>query len=106
MVNRKPLRICRSRSEIVAEILGNALKEISGYHLRRASTLTYAQFTGYADMLIQRGLLEQTPNHSWYRTTIKGRNYLESYSAVQRLMNSAEVADSSSCNSSEAILFP
>jgi predicted transcriptional regulator len=80
----------RSREDIAAEILKHALNGKKKTHLIFGAHLSFAQLTKYLELLLQHELLEHLPKEGIYRTTQKGKLFLQSYQEFWHAMFTVE----------------
>ena len=85
----------RSRTEIASQILEAANLQTTKTKIMYKAFLSYAQLKEYLEMLTANGLLEYQQSEELYRTTIKGRKFLDLYSNMGKLVQSAELAQPS-----------
>ena len=67
----------RSRTEIASQILEAGLGRTTKTRIMYKAFLSYAQLNEYLDVLIANGLLEYQQSEGIYRTTAKGKKFLE-----------------------------
>jgi predicted transcriptional regulator len=77
----------RSKMSLIANILRIAEKGIPRTHLMYKANLSHRMLRNYVPFLIQQGLLEEVTNEpscrsTVYRTSRRGNEYLETYSAL------------------------
>jgi predicted transcriptional regulator len=83
----------RSRTEIASQILDAASVGTTKTRIMYKAFLSYAQLKEYLEMLTVNGLLEYQASEEIYRTTAKGRKFLELYSSMGELVvDAAELA--------------
>ena len=78
-------RLNRSREEIIAHILANAqeptLKTVIMYNAK----LSYEQLKMYAELLLQKGLIQKTKDGLWV-VTDNGRRFLRHYQTIAEII--------------------
>ena len=67
----------RSRTEISRAILESAVGGLAKTKIMYKAFLSYAQLKDYLDLLEKNGLLELNTSEQTYRTTPKGKKFLE-----------------------------
>jgi len=84
----------RDRHDIVAEILNHAKGGMIKTHIMYRAKLSHSQINEYLNSLIVRGLLEDTiiirkrQNTTVYKTTEKGREFLDHLESINKIWNS------------------
>ncbi len=71
----------RSESEILAQILSTAKKEVKKTHLLYSTNTSYTNFNKYFNFLINKNFIELkngNPSGKVYKTTEKGETFLRS----------------------------
>ena len=76
----------RSRTEIASQILEAGLDRTTKTKIMYKAFLSYAQLKEYLDILTANGLLEYQKSEGTYRTTAKGKKFLELYNDMGRLI--------------------
>jgi predicted transcriptional regulator len=76
----------RSRTEIASQILEAGLGRTTKTKIMYKAFLSYAQLKEYLDVLTANGLLDYQQSEGTYRTTAKGRKFLELYNDMGRLI--------------------
>lgn len=76
----------RSRTEISSQILEAASSGSTKTRIMYKAFLSYAQLKEYLEMLTVNGLLEYQQSEEIYRTTMKGRKFLDLYSNIGELV--------------------
>lgn len=81
----------RSRSDISARILEVALEYSTPTKIMYGAYLSYAQLKEYLSVLVVNGLIleDQSGKSRMYRTTQKGRQFLNAYSQMDALGGTA-----------------
>ena len=88
-VNRR-----RDRHDIVAEILNHAKRGRIKTHIMYGAKLSYSQINEYLNLLIDKGFLENMAVRqkkqviTVYRTTEKGREFLDHLESIDKIWNS------------------
>jgi len=83
----------RSRTEIASRILDAANSSSTKTRIMYKAFLSYAQLKEYLEMLTVNGLLEYQQTEETYKTTLKGRKFMELYDSMGELVvDSAELA--------------
>ena len=94
----------RSREEIMAEILKHSLDGEKKTKLVFRTHTSFTHLTIYLDLLLRNGLLEILPETKLYRTTEKGKMFLQNYEALwQKVVSAKESADTAATTRS---IFP
>jgi predicted transcriptional regulator len=81
----------RDRHDIVAEILKTAMNGQIKTHIMYKAKLNYSQINGYLSLLVKKGFLENvnTPHQKQratvYRTTSKGKQFIENLESIDKL---------------------
>ena len=83
----------RSREEIAADILKSALEGKRKTHIIFDARLSFAQLSEYLGILVQQDLLEHLPRQELYRTTRKGRYFLERYQEIGQVLSDKNAKD-------------
>jgi predicted transcriptional regulator len=89
----------RDRHEIVAEILQTALNGRIKTHIMYRAKLSYSQVNEFLPMLVERGFLEnakETKTRRYttiYKTTEKGRQFIESLKSMEKLWESKPLTE-------------
>jgi len=73
----------RSRSDIVAAILKTALDGANQTKMMYLALLSFTQVKDYLEVLTESGLLERNKKTKTYRTTAKGREFLDKYETLK-----------------------
>ena len=79
----------RSKTDIVAVILESAASgAVTKSKIYYRSFLTYSRLKGYMKLLIENGLIEcfEYEDNRVYRTTDKGRRFLQAYKGIRELI--------------------
>ena len=76
----------RSRTQIASQILEAGLGRTTKTKIMYKAFLSYAQLKEYLDVLTANGLLEYQQSEGTYRTTAKGKKFLELYNDMGRLI--------------------
>jgi predicted transcriptional regulator len=76
----------RSRTEIASQILDAGLDRTTKTRIMYKAFLSYTQLKEYLDILTANGLLEYQKSEGTYRTTAKGKKFLELYNDMGRLI--------------------
>ncbi|HEX2556958.1 MAG TPA: winged helix-turn-helix domain-containing protein [Nitrososphaera sp.] len=82
----------RSRTEITSQILEAAAGGTTKTKIMYKAFLSYAQLKEYLEVLETNGLLEYQQSEELYRTTAKGRKFLDIYSQMGQLVDTPELA--------------
>lgn len=82
----------RSRIDIIANVLYVSFDGAKKTHIMYKCNLSYKQLQIYLKLLDDRGLLKTIPeknrnNTSLYETTLKGRAFLDAYTAIKGLLD-------------------
>ena len=79
----------RSRMDIIANILENAIKGINKTKLMYSSNLSFTHFNLYVELLLDIRLLELKDGRSRIiiKTTNKGMDFLRIYHRIKNLLN-------------------
>ena len=77
----------RSRTEIVASILDAALDSTTKTKIMYKAYLSYSQLKEYLSVLIENHLLEYSEADLKYKTSPKGRRFLETYSQMGEMVS-------------------
>jgi predicted transcriptional regulator len=81
----------RTIYEIYAEILQICQKPQNITHIMYQTNTSYVSFKKYLQQPQEIGLLKQGPEHkNRYKTTERGKTYLEKYAAFKQLLSSFE----------------
>ena len=75
----------RSESEIIAQILSSAKKEVRKTHLLYSTNVSYSNFMKYFSFLLDKQFIEVNdgnPVGKVYHTTEKGEHFLESINDI------------------------
>ena len=78
----------RSRTEIVAGILEAAYDGTTKTKIMYKAYLSYSQLKEYLSVLIDNGLLEYNDAELKYRTSAKGKRFLETYVQMGEMVSS------------------
>jgi len=84
----------RDRHDIVAEILNHAKRGRIKTHIMYRAKLSYSQINEYLNLLIEKGFLENMTIKqkkqviTVYRTTEKGREFLDRLESIDKIWNS------------------
>lgn len=76
----------RSRTEIASRILESAAEGTTKTKIMYKAFLSYAQLQEYLLVLEENGLLAHEKGEQLYRTTEKGRRFLEITNSLQGMM--------------------
>lgn len=82
----------RSRTEITSQILEAADGGTTKTKIMYKAFVSYAQLKEYLEVLEVNGLLEYQQSEELYRTTAKGRRFLDIYSQMGQLVDTPELA--------------
>lgn len=82
----------RSRTEITSQILEAADGGTTKTKIMYKAFVSYAQLKEYLEVLEVNGLLEYQQSEELYRTTAKGRKFLDIYSQMGQLVDTPELA--------------
>lgn len=77
----------RSRTEIVASILDAAVDPTTKTKIMYKAYLSYSQLKEYLSVLIENHLLEFNEAELKYRTTAKGKRFLDTYSQMGEMVS-------------------
>lgn len=72
--------------EIAAKVLEIAQKSVIKTTIMYGAFLSFTQLREYLDFLIENELLEHIPEKNLYRTTDKGKRFLNSYQELEHMM--------------------
>lgn len=81
----------RDRHDIIAEILRTAVNGQIKTHIMYRAKLSYSQINTYLPLLVEKGFLENAnvargrQRVTVYRTTSKGRQFIENLESVNKL---------------------
>ena len=84
----------RDRHDIVSEILNHAKRGKIKTHIMYKAKLSYSQINEYLNLLIDKGFLENMAVRqkkkviTVYRTTEKGREFLDRLESIDKIWNS------------------
>lgn len=81
-------RRCRGTMEMIASILEVCLEGTKKTHIMYRANVSNEPLNSYLQLLIESGMLEKS---NVYRTTVKGRIYLEHFKGILILLGKAEV---------------
>jgi predicted transcriptional regulator len=73
----------RTRLEIIAAILKTALDGANQTRMMYLALLSFTQVKDYLQVLTESGLLERKNKIMIYRTTAKGREFLDKYETLK-----------------------
>lgn len=79
----------RSRTEIASQILEAGLSGTTKTKIMYKAFLSYAQLKDYLDVLTANNLLDYQQSEGIYRTTAKGRKFLDLYSNMGELITTS-----------------
>lgn len=79
----------RGRTEILGDILSLCTEDTGKTRIMYGANLSYEQVLRYLEELQSKGLIAPIGGNK-YRTTDKGRSYLESYESLRRMMYSSQ----------------
>ena len=89
------MRHHRSRTEIVIRILevvnGSGSDGFTKYKIMYNAFLSYAQLEGYLTVLTDKDLLRYDLNSHTFKTTEKGRRFLETYNQMDDLIKEQQI---------------
>lgn len=77
----------RSRTEIVAGILEAAYDETTKTKIMYKAFLSYSQLKEYLSVLVENGLLDFNEAELRYKTSSKGRRFLETYQQMGEMVS-------------------
>ena len=77
---------CRSRTEIVGNILDAANGGISKTKIMYQAFLSYGQLKEYLSILIENNLIEYVDGDNKFKTTEKGLNFLKMHNQIEELL--------------------
>ncbi len=78
----------RSRTEIVAMILQSARNGVTKTKIMYRAYLSYTQLKEYLTFLQDNGLIKYEEGSQLYRTSDKGKHFLEAYDEISDLVSS------------------
>jgi predicted transcriptional regulator len=86
----------RGKIEIMADILSLSTSGIKKTHIMYRANLSYEQILYYLNELLSKALMVQDVNetHTTYRTTEKGREFLNCFARLCELAREDEQSDS------------
>jgi predicted transcriptional regulator len=82
----------RNRTEITSQILEAAVGGTTKTKIMYKAFISYAQLKEYLEALEVNGLLEYQQSEELYRTTAKGKKFLDIYSQMGQLVDTPELA--------------
>jgi predicted transcriptional regulator len=89
------MRHHRSRTEIVIRILevvnGSGSDGFTKYKIMYNAFLSYAQLKGYLTVLTDNDLLRYDLDSHTFKTTEKGRRFLETYNQMDELIKEQQI---------------
>jgi predicted transcriptional regulator len=89
------MRHHRSRTEIVIRILevvnGSGSDGFTKYKIMYNAFLSYAQLEGYLTVLTDKDLLRYDLNSHTFKTTERGRRFLETYNQMDDLIKEQQI---------------
>lgn len=77
----------RSRTEIVEGILKAAYDETTKTKIMYKAFLSYSQLKEYLSVLVENGLLDFNEAELRYKTSSKGRRFLETYQQMGEMVS-------------------
>ncbi len=89
----------RDRMEITGTILDVAQEGALITKIMYAAFITHLQLKEYLAFLKENNLLEYDPDNKLYRTTEKGKRFLDSYKEMERLLYPREAKISTASQS-------
>ena len=89
MSKRSRAFLYRSKMDIIANILENAMKGMNKTKLMYSCNLSFKHFNSYLEFLLDRRLLEITDKGRTIliKTTSKGTDFLRLYRKIEKLIN-------------------
>jgi predicted transcriptional regulator len=82
--------IYRDRIDIISQILEAANGGITKTRIMYKAFLSYAQMKEHLTLLTEKGLLRYDENIRIFRTTEKGRQFLDIYSRISNMINEGQ----------------
>ena len=94
----------RGKIEIIGDILGVCLAgNAKRTHIMYRSNLSHDMLKSYTDELINKGLVEIVGEKGEFRTTEKGKEYLDHYGKIRELLASEASQHSNSSDRENAV---
>jgi predicted transcriptional regulator len=87
-LSKRRYEVYRSRNEIISQILdtANCAGGITKSKMMYKAYLSHDQLQEYTMLLIDNGMLHYDSTMSTFRTTEKGREFVEAYGQIDRML--------------------